>query len=389
MANNRIYYAVHQVGIKGDGGSYLWSASHAVHGVQSVGMSTNFNLEQVFELGQLAIYENIEQLPDIEVTLNKVLDGNPLIYHLATIDSSSPTLAGRSTAKCMFALSIFPDTSESANGPASAIVACSGLFIGSVGLNFPLDGSFNEDATLVGNNKVWANQSGYGSSLNANLPDPRFDGAFTTNTDAPPGTGGVQRRENLIWAYNSSLGLDSNSMVADPDATILPPEVFGISNSGTNELTDGQYGAHLSNISVSVDFGREAINELGRKGPYHRNITFPTEVTTEIEVTSTSGDMISATEEGIYTTSSDACIDGGNLQNRTIRIATCEGTRVYLGIKNKLSSVNYSGGDAGGGNVSVTYTFTTFNDFTVLHPSDPNSNAATWWSTRESYLVNA
>ena len=64
--------------------------------------------------------------------------------------------------------------------------------------------------------------------------------------------------------------------------------------------------------------------------------------------------------------------------DRTIRVATCEGTRIYLGRKNKLSSVNYSGGDAGGGNVSVSYTFTTFNDFTVMHSGDPHSNGTTW-----------
>jgi len=41
-----------------------------------------------------------------------------------------------------------------------------------------------------------------------------------------------------------------------------------------------------------------------------------------------------------------------------------------LGTKNKLASVNYGGGDAGGGNVTVTYSYTTFNDFTVMHPHD-------------------
>ena len=33
----------------------------------------------------------------------------------------------------------------------------------------------------------------------------------------------------------------------------------------------------------------------------------------------------------------------------------------------RLSSVNYGGGDAGGGNETVSYTYTTFNDFTVSH----------------------
>ena len=125
-------------------------------------------------------------------------------------------------------------------------------------------------------------------------------------------------------------------------------------------------------MTCSVDLGREQINELGRKGPYYRFISYPVEVTTEIEVTSASGDMVSAIEEGILTPAgAGACLDSGNLSNQNIRIATCEGLRLYTGTKNKLSATNYTGGDAGGGNVAVTYTFTTFNDFTVMHYNDP------------------
>ena len=67
-------------------------------------------------------------------------------------------------------------------------------------------------------------------------------------------------------------------------------------------------------------------------------------------------------------------------------IVTCEGTAIYLGEKNKLSSVNYGGGDAGGGNVTVTYSYTTFNDFTVIHPQDPNVSGSGWWASRSGYL---
>lgn len=376
--NKRIYYAVHQVGLKedGDAGSFT-----EAHGVQSVGMTTNFNLEQVFSVGQLSIYENIEGIPDVEVTLNKVLDGYPPLYLLATKDAPSPTLAGRSNSKSIFGLSIFDDSLESATGSADSVVECSGMFVGSISYNFPLDDSSNEDITLVGNNKVWRNDP---KITNPSITDPVFDGAFTS-LDAPIGLGGVSRRENIQFDFDPAEGLDVNGMVADSDATIMPPEVFGISNSGTNEKTNGQdFDAHFSSLTVSADLGREDINELGRKGPYSRTVTFPIEVTCEIEVTSTSGDMVSATEEGIYSTGAVACEEGGNLADRTIRISTCEGTRIYLGTKNKLSSVNYSGGDAGGGNVSVSYTFTTFNDFTVMHSGDPNANFA--FSGRDTYL---
>lgn len=375
--NKRIYYAVHQVGLMEDGGSSFT----AVHGCQSVGITTNFNLEQVFELGQLAIYENIENIPDVEVTLNKLLDGFPLIYLLATTAATTPTLAARSKPKCVFALSIFDDDLESATGTPGSVVQCSGMYVGSVSYTFPLEDNFSEDLTLVGNDKVWLNDP---KPTNPNLPTPSFDGAFTS-LDSPIAPGGVNRRQNMIFDYDSAQGLDVNSMVADSNSTILPPEIWGISNSGTNEKSNGEdFDAHLSSITVSADLGRENINELGRKGPYFRSVTFPIEVTCEVEVTATSGDMISATEQGIYTTGTDPCEDGGNLKDRTIRIATCEGTRIYLGIKNKLSSVTYTGGDAGGGNVSATYSFTTFNDFTVMHSGDPNTNFT--WANRNTYL---
>ena len=57
---------------------------YCAHGVQSVGITTTFNLEQVFELGQLAIYENVEGTPDVEVTMSKVLDGYIPLFCLAT-----------------------------------------------------------------------------------------------------------------------------------------------------------------------------------------------------------------------------------------------------------------------------------------------------------------
>ena len=56
MANNRIYYPIQQIAFRKPGTTVYREA----HGVQSVSTTTTFNLEQAFELGQLAIYENIE-----------------------------------------------------------------------------------------------------------------------------------------------------------------------------------------------------------------------------------------------------------------------------------------------------------------------------------------
>ena len=84
---NRIYWAITAFGVAEEGtsnaikatsiGTQFGNPREAVYirGVQSVGITTNFNLEQVFQLGQLAVYEDVEEVPDIEVSVERVLDG--------------------------------------------------------------------------------------------------------------------------------------------------------------------------------------------------------------------------------------------------------------------------------------------------------------------------
>ena len=110
-ANDRIFYACQGVAIQGHGHNDNVATNEMIHGLQSVGVTTNFALEQAFELGQIEIYENIEGTPDIEVTLEKVLDGNSLIYHLATtgIGNGPSGLVNRSKQRADVRLGIFPE----------------------------------------------------------------------------------------------------------------------------------------------------------------------------------------------------------------------------------------------------------------------------------------
>ena len=57
-SNKRIFYACQAVAITNHGDTTVEPVD-MVHGVQSVGVNTTFNLEQAFELGQIEIYENI------------------------------------------------------------------------------------------------------------------------------------------------------------------------------------------------------------------------------------------------------------------------------------------------------------------------------------------
>lgn len=375
VVRNRIFWAIQQIGFAAIGTASFTEG----HGVQSVGITTSFNLEQVFELGQIDIYENIEDIPDVEVTLEKVLDGYPLLYHLATENAVGSSLSGRSNEKTIVALSIFNDTDDGASGVTpEAQVDMSGMFTSSMTYTFPVDGPATESLTLVGNNKLWGGTTFGG----------QFYQAGTTDIDSPlslTASGGVNRREDMLFAeglpsnptdangqldaafQNPAFAPSTNALLT---STILPRQMDGISASGTNNQdSEGNFSAHLQSITISTDLGREALNELGRKGPYFRFVSFPTEVTCAIETITTLGDQISATEVGMLG-------NGNNLQDETIKIAMREGTFIDLGPDNKLSSITYGGADAGGGNATVTYNYSTFNKLTVLHPQDPAGHVA-------------
>lgn len=339
MPNNRLYFAV-----KAPAFSKLGSTSYTVaHGVQSVSVSTNFNLEAIQEYGQLEIYENIENIPDVQVSMEKVIDGYPLLYHLATNGSTASSLAGRQNVRTTFSMAIFDDDQESASGTPISQLICSGMYLNSVTYTIPVDGNCTEAITLVGNNKEW-------KTSNFTL-----SGTLFNNQDQPlavtSGWGGIQRRENVIFGGSND--------------TILPTQIPGISSSGTNNRTAGEFGAHIQTITVSTDFGREELNELGRRSPYFRYASLPIQVTCDIEVTTTQGDNISATEEGYVSA-------GVNLVDETIKVKLQDGTFLNLGTKNKLSSVSFGGGDTGGGNDTCTYSYTNNNSLSVTHPMDPS-----------------
>lgn len=331
MPQNRVYFAI-EAGAVAPNGSSTFTA---IHGLQTLGIDSRFNLQDVFEIGQLESYEITEDVPDVEVTMEKVLDGYPLIYHLVTQQATSASLAGRSNARCIVGLSIYDDDQDSASGTPLAQCYMSGLFCNSLTYQCPIDGPATEAVTLVGSNKVW----------NKTFTSPAFN-----NNDSPlaiTGSGGVNRREDVLMGSAGSL---------------WPLDIPGISASGTNELSGDSYSAHIQSFRVSANLNRESLLELGRRNPYHRFVTFPIEVTTEIACYCQTGDQVSMDE-----------FSESNLTDRTIRIKMREGTDLNLGTKNKLQSVTHTGGDAGqqGGNVLLTYTFTNRSSLRVTHPNDP------------------
>lgn len=376
--NNRIYYACQVVGIKP---CLTVDAVTPVHGVQSIGINTSFNLEQAFELGMVQIYENIENLPEVEVTMEKILDGYPLLYHLATPTATTAGLVSRSKEKCSVSLGIYPEDKDAVRGIAPVEVFLSGMYVSQLSYTMPVEGNCTESITVIGNSKRWftsasGNPVGFTGTNSIDLEDDfmidtatgaggdypaalDMDGVFNTSTGTLGFRGGIQRRENVRI-----------------DKCILPTSIYGVSGTGVGNGYLGVYGSggaprvHLQNISISTSTGREDLLELGSKSPYYKAATFPIEVSTEIEAISTSGDFINAYQYGDPAFVGTKNV-GNNTREENIRIRINDGTCFDLGKRNRLQSVNYGGGDAGGGNVSLKYSYVNYNDLRVLHPQDP------------------
>ncbi len=83
------------------------------------------------------------------------------------------------------------------------------------------------------------------------------------------------------------------------------------------------------------------------------------------------GDQVSATEAGTLG-------NGNNLAEQAIYLQMQEGTKIDLGSKAKMSSVSYGGANAGarGGNATDSFSYQTWNSYTIVHPQDPTTALA-------------
>ena len=331
--NKRVFYACEAVflqPVNKDGapvGSYEF-----VHGLQSAGMSTNFNLEKIFQLGQLSVYSQMENNPEVEMTLSKMIDGTKTLYEscMKGGNASKNSLVENSENRVNAKFVIYSDTGENLS-PANCInglsnqagkryVECTGMYVSNLSYTFPTDGISTEEVTLVGTNRTW-----------------NLGGQVGVTQDETPQS--MARR----WNFNvskSQFPIGPGGMEAD---------------------------APISNVSISMDLGREPVYTLGSYEAYTRSVSFPIEITCEIESLVLEGDNINLNEVsyGCGTSSSNT------LNYFPIKFTICLANNsemvIDLGKKNKLNSISYGGGESGGGNLTATYSFTTDNTFSLTH----------------------
>jgi len=324
--SNRIFYASQGVAVGGSGGTTT------VQGAQSVTMNTNYNLEQVFQLGRLEVYDNVVGDPSVEVGITKVLDGSPLIYTLACGSGSIQQTANVESA---VTFAVGADTVENIGDNASSAVtsiSCSPIYVQSLTYTFPVDGDFTEEVNFVGINKT------VGSGTVASPSG----GSDTTQT--------VLRRQNFKIAG-------------------LPAAVAS---------------GNVQSVTISADLGRESIYKLGQFKEFHRYVNFPLEISLEVEVLATELDEFEINVDNL------GC-SGLNLDKESVTIELCsptDGGTVYsfdLGDKVSLTSVAFNGGDTGGGNATLTYSYIAYNTFT---PAGPGSEALSAQAFVESQSVD-
>lgn len=285
---NRIFYACQAVAIDGA----------TVNGAQSVGITTSFDLEPVFQLGQVKPVDILTVKPNVEITVSRVLtDQNQTMWNgdfITNVGTATKTLC----------IAIGDDTSPLLTSSAS--IYCTGVGLSGVTYTFPVEGMFTEEATFVAQNK--------------SLGGCNIDVSEDT-------TSKVKMRQN----YSSG-------------ASSIPALVTNAGN--------------LTNISISTSVGRENLFKLGQWQSYHNYANLPAEVTVEFEVSAT-------TVEGVAISTVAACTSpsGGAFDDQDISLDLCGKT--FLMEKCKLTNVTYGGGDTSGGNATINFTYTTYNNLTV------------------------
>lgn len=350
MANTRVFYATNGVFIKP---ASTTGAYGFVHGMQTASAAYELPNINVNQIGMINPYEQVEDTPNVTFDGEKVIDGCTPLYLLATEGAPSASLTGRQDERTIVAVGIYSSSANYVSGVPIRVIEYSGLQVTSLSYSFTVDGPFTETVSFVGNN---AEVSPGGSNKYGTIPTNPTAGGTDEPCALTGCSGGVQFKENLKFTGTYP--------------TLLPTYIPGITSSGTMPVAGAANCSTVpvQSITVSVDLNREIINRLGCKAAYARLVTFPVDVTTEIEVLSQSGLGLSITERGTLV----GC-EYTNAPSSRIRISTDSGLIIDLGDKNKLTGVTETFGGVDGANSTYTLTLTGQSIMSVYHQNDPSS----------------
>ena len=341
MASNRVYYAVQRAtltrcdsagatSITGADAETTAYPAMASSMIQSVGISSSLDYEQIFELGRLQIFQNVEGIPSVEVTVERALAINDV---QAAIDATYPQgtmwhLAGNSTtaaAAQRFNLDMQTAADEGTLS-AEGFVRCTGLYMSNYTLNFNLEGASTESATFVGNDIKWS-------------------------------TGSI----TPVASLSASAAIQSYTAHPDANSGVLDRKTF---TGGDLDISK------LQSATFSVSMDREDLLQLGSKTPYFRAASFPVETTLELEYLATK-------DANGYTINENALNSGCD-----VGAGISSGDHIKAGNRTfKFGAMNwtgssYSGGDAGGGNATISFNYQGFNFLEIGTNTDYDPNCS-------------
>lgn len=313
MGNNRIFYSCLGVALAAPNSF----PSTILEGVQSVGVSSSKSIEYFLPSKSINSSGFYSTVPDISFNYSQLLHS---FTNLSNLDGVNDYVdlymfVGQDNTECL--------------DPRKYIL-CRYLLLDSIEYNL----SVNEFFTLTKNFKGF---SRYICSTSNNITVPRCGSPSPLNTDL------VGRRHNFNIS-GSSL-----------------PSILTTSNA-------------LQNITVKSSINRKQISETGTKTPYGSAVNFPIETTISFEVISQNLDNYN---DNFNTVS---CL-GLNESLTDITISICgiggEITGSLTINDAYLSSVNYNGGDTGGGNQTITIEYISYESTGIDSVIEFPSNAST------------
>ena len=297
---SRVYFASQGVAIDDE----------FITGVQSVGISINYSLEQAFQLGVLGIYDQIATDAEVGVTITKNLDGGGLL----------------GTGKITIA-STNDGTALSTSGVTQTVTVITGALVNSQTFNFPADGWATQEVSYFADNKSVATSGISGITV----PNGVTRNIYRHHVDVVSGgPGGNITNVTISTDYNLTPMFRLGQLKPHTRYTDYPVET-------TVEVTIDNTA--VDNTTVNLD-------DISCSG---------TAVTTN--------DFIIQVCRSNYS-GSPAQASGGSgctLGNQIL---------YYFRVpKVTLSSVTQDGGDTGGGNASTTYTYIGYDGVSHCLPS--------------------
>jgi hypothetical protein len=305
---SRIFYKLQSVYIGGV----------EVKGVQSVGTSSTTNIESFASFGTFNVQTLLQDM-DLEITLEAALmsSENSLLGHLGYTGFSTSFFDTAQNVELVYQTGA--DTDTFASIKLSAIISSYSAQMGT-------DGPVTESLTMVN-----SGSTAFTSGAEDSITGPTA-AQMCTVIDRPDFTSfDRQYREDCCA---------SDPAVTSPIANVV-------------------------SWSMSMDASTEKVSVLGQSLPFGKFATFPVETSMEVEhhlspAAVGIGGFNSGTVETVGGKSSlkDECYNP---------IVTVTGPKSWALSGARQASISRSGGDVGGGNVSVSESFTGFNDLTHVN----------------------